>query len=208
MKTKAGIKIVLLTAAMALAMNSAAFAAGWQNDGKGWRWQNDDGSNPSSTWQWIDGNYDHVAECYYFDENGYCLQNTTTPDGYEVNADGAWVADGAVQTQTQNVSDNAAGTDASADTASINGVYKLISYYTLDGQEYIFETIYEITEQADQSILLRCDDLVNVFPKVGDHVYELPCSDNAAGVDRIIIEGNTLRDICTTYGIENVFTKQ
>ena len=41
-----------------------------------------------------------VAECYYFDGNGYMAANTTTPDGYTVDGSGAWVVDGVVQTQT------------------------------------------------------------------------------------------------------------
>ena len=40
-------------------------------------------------WRWIDGNQDGVSECYYFDAEGW-LTSTTTPDGYTVNADGAW----------------------------------------------------------------------------------------------------------------------
>ena len=42
---------------------------------------------------------DGVAECYYFNGDGYMLANTTTPDGYTVNADGAWTVNGVVQTQ-------------------------------------------------------------------------------------------------------------
>ena len=42
---------------------------------------------PTNSWQWIDGNGDGVSESYYFDGNGYMLFNTTTPDGYTVNAD-------------------------------------------------------------------------------------------------------------------------
>jgi len=53
----------------------------------------------ASTWQWIDGNNDGIAECYYFDRAGYMLANTSTPDGYQVNASGAWVQNGAVQTK-------------------------------------------------------------------------------------------------------------
>lgn len=78
---------------------AATAASGWQQDNTGWWWQNDNGSYPSNTWQWIDGNYDGIAECYYFDGNGYCLMNAQTPDGQTVNADGAWVVDGIVQTK-------------------------------------------------------------------------------------------------------------
>ncbi len=69
----------------------AAFAGQWKQDAKGWWWDNGDGTYPVSTWQWIDVNNDHVAECYYFDQDGYLLTSTITPDGYAVNADGQWV---------------------------------------------------------------------------------------------------------------------
>lgn len=85
-----------------------AFAGEWkQTDGRYW-WQNDDGTYPANTWQWIDGNQDGVAECYYFDQNGYLLTNTTTPDSCTVNAEGCWTVDGVIQTQvSQESSDQA-----------------------------------------------------------------------------------------------------
>lgn len=93
----------LLTAALAvtmtLAMSMTALAGQWKSDASGWWWENDGGGYPVSTWQWIDGNGDGVAESYYFDSRGYCLLNTTTPDGYAVNAAGAWVVDGVIQTK-------------------------------------------------------------------------------------------------------------
>ena len=91
--------VITLMVIMILSVSSTAFAAGWQKDSIGWWWQNENGSYPFHAWQWIDGNGDGVAECYYFDENGYCLLNTTTPDGYYVNMDGAWVVNVAVQTK-------------------------------------------------------------------------------------------------------------
>lgn len=86
------------------------FAAGWQQNATGWWWQNDDGSWPANSWQWLDGNGDGVAECYYFDGNGYMLANTTTPDGYTVNADGAWTVNGVVQTKSVAVNNGNAAT--------------------------------------------------------------------------------------------------
>ena len=81
-----------------------SFAAGWQKNDTGW-WYGTNADNTTwhvNGWQWIDGNNDGVAECYYFDANGYMLANTTTPDGYMVNADGAWTENGVVQTQGTN----------------------------------------------------------------------------------------------------------
>lgn len=76
---------------------AASFMAAWRLDGVGWWYDNGDGTWPANGWHWIDGNHDGISECYYFNENGYILTNTLTPDFYLVNADGAWVQDGIVQ---------------------------------------------------------------------------------------------------------------
>ena len=87
-------------AASIMAVNPV-YASGWQQNNTGWWYAtNADHTNwYSSCWQWIDGNGDGVAECYYFNTDGYMLANTTTPDGYLVNPDGAWVENGVVQTK-------------------------------------------------------------------------------------------------------------
>ena len=86
-------------AAFSSIMVSSAMAGTWKQNNVGWRFDNGNGTYPASTWQWIDGNNDGIAECYYFDRAGYMLANTSTPDGYQVNASGAWVQNGAVQTK-------------------------------------------------------------------------------------------------------------
>ena len=52
-------------------------------------------------WQWITDK-DGVTRCYYlnpFPDNlgGAALLDGTTPDGYTVNADGAWTVNNVVQ---------------------------------------------------------------------------------------------------------------
>ncbi len=96
-------KKIVRTLAVALAvsalMASTAFANGWKYDGTGWWYStnNSDSTWYNSGWEWIeDGG---IVRCYYFAPNGYVLQNTVTPDGYFVNADGAWIVDGVVQTR-------------------------------------------------------------------------------------------------------------
>ena len=59
-----------------------------------WWYERADGTYPSSGWRWIDANDDGYAECYYFDREGWMLSSTTTPDGYDVNQDGAWTENG------------------------------------------------------------------------------------------------------------------
>ena len=56
-----------------------------------------------SSWQWIDGNQDGIAECYCFDENGWMYENTITPDGYTVNENGVWTVSNIVQTKTSDL---------------------------------------------------------------------------------------------------------
>ena len=65
--------------------NGAWVVEGWQNSGYGWWYQRANGSYPSNGWEMINGIW------YYFDANGYMLANTTTPDGYYVDENGAWV---------------------------------------------------------------------------------------------------------------------
>lgn len=91
--------IGLLAGIMTVAGGMTAFAGTWQNDEKGWWYQNDDGSYYNDGWHWIDGNNDGTSESYYFTNDGYALTNTRTPDGYMVNGDGAWVENGTVKTK-------------------------------------------------------------------------------------------------------------
>ena len=86
--------VTILAGTMILGTGVTAFAAEWKQDNVGWRHQEDNGSYPTNSWKWING------KSYYFGSNGYMLSNTTTPDGYTVNTDGAWVVNGVVQTQS------------------------------------------------------------------------------------------------------------
>lgn len=90
------------TAALPLAgMMTKEGASGWEMSPGGYWWREADGTFPHSEWKWLDGNSDGIYECYYFDENGYCLIDAVAPDGKQVNADGAWVADGVVQIRSE-----------------------------------------------------------------------------------------------------------
>lgn len=98
---------VWLLSVLALAMGAfsplTAFAGEWKlgsapNEGAWW-YENDDGSYAANGWFWLDGNRDNIAECYYFNADGWMLSETVTPDGYTVNETGAWTEDGIVKTR-------------------------------------------------------------------------------------------------------------
>ena len=85
---------MLICSSVLLALSATPVYAGqWQVDAQGWWYLNDDNSFVANGWQWIEG------KCYYFTPEGYCLINTTTPDGYTVDATGAWTTNGVVQIQ-------------------------------------------------------------------------------------------------------------
>ena len=102
------VKLLALTMMIMMTFSMTALAAGW-TAGQGAdssRWWYDlgngtwyAGTENTPNWQWLDGNQDGIAECYAFDAEGWMYAGGTTPDGYEVNGDGAWTVNGAVQTR-------------------------------------------------------------------------------------------------------------
>lgn len=88
---------------ISLLASMTAYAGEWREEagsaGAQWRYENNDGTYASAGWFWLDGNKDGIAECYYFDSHGLMLSDTATPDGYQVNGDGAWTESGIVRTQ-------------------------------------------------------------------------------------------------------------
>lgn len=118
-------KAMLAGAILSALSAGTAFAGTWEkgqepNQDKWW-YSNGDGTYAQNGWQWIDGDNDGTAEYYYFDGAGWMLSDTVTPDGNQVNADGAWVINGVVQTQQVH-----AVLDTAASGSDISGTY---SYY-------------------------------------------------------------------------------
>ena len=85
--------LIAITALMVTGASMNCYAAGWQQNQNGWWWQYDDASWPAATWQWLDGNGDGTAECYYFDGNGRMKTGIQVINGIEYNlgTDGAWI---------------------------------------------------------------------------------------------------------------------
>lgn len=54
-----------------------------------WWYRRTDGSWPADGWFYL--SYNGTEQWYYFDSQGWMLSSTTTPDGYKVGADGAWI---------------------------------------------------------------------------------------------------------------------
>ena len=104
-------RMIAISMAAAMLFPTTAFAGTWQGADGSYKYQNDDGTYAKGGWHWIDGNGDGVSESYYFNEDGMLLQNTTTPDNYQVDASGAWVVDGVVQTQSASQNGSAASSD-------------------------------------------------------------------------------------------------
>lgn len=102
MKNIKTLTLMGLAAALTFAQPVSSYAA-WQT-GAGenvnrWWYDNENGTWAAGGWYWVDGNKDGVAECYYFDDDGWALTSNTTPDGYTVNEAGAWVENGIVLTK-------------------------------------------------------------------------------------------------------------
>ena len=169
---------LVLAASMVLGSAMTSMAASWQQNATGWWWQNDDGTWPANEWRWLDGNNDGVAECYYFDSNGYMAANTTTPDGYQVNADGAWVVNGAVQTQVVNTNTSTTGTanhnagyDPAHPLAGKIDEWNLRLPYNTIGPMYICNHNVQamLTGQMDQYYAAPVGESTN--PRTGTKMY-------------------------------------
>lgn len=119
---------IILAVMMSVLMAMPAFAGAWKT-GTGsnqnmWWYDNEDGTYAAGGWQWIDGNQDGTAECYYFDSQGWMAAGTETPDGYQVNEDGAWTENGVVQTRPAEIQ--------TADVAAEN-TSSLVVYFSRTG---------------------------------------------------------------------------
>lgn len=158
-----GAMVMALAGAMATGMAMTSFAATgqWKKNDTGWWWERLGGGYPANAWVWIDGNNDGKAECYYFDSVGYMLVNTTTPDGYTVNADGAWIQNGVVQTQGTNSDLHDVALAGNTNAVSTTGV-------VTDGKSWPQITFDETLLKAHQvNGLSLLTNLTQVAPQFG-----------------------------------------
>lgn len=92
------IKTVAIGLTASMLLSTTAFASMWYDPATDtWTSHSNLEEVTEPGWHWIDWFDNGVANCYYYDTNGKLVTNGVTPDGYEVNATGAWVVDGVVQ---------------------------------------------------------------------------------------------------------------
>ena len=172
-------KVLFVTMVLSCSMSISAMAGTWQagtgaDQGKWW-YDNGNGSYANNGWQWIDGNGDGTAECYYFDNMGWLLTNTTTPDGYTVNADGAWVENGRVQEKANAI-----------EIAPISE-----SDFVVAGNNSV------TTNTADHSILTNWELMGQSAYPITYHVF---ITGDAVTTARGITFGNSMADVTEKYG--------
>ena len=100
-----------------------AFASEWKQEADGrWWYQHDDGTYTTNNWELIDGKY------YYFDAQGWMLANTTTPDGFQVDVNGAKIV---------------SNTTVSSETESSGMTPRQLSFMNIssDGKYYLNDTM-------------------------------------------------------------------
>lgn len=136
--------VLFVSTALTVAMSLTAFAGQWKSDNKGYWYQNNDNSYPILSWQEIDGKWYYFnAEGYmatgqwvgnyYVGSDGAMLINTTTPDGYKVGADGAWIQNSSNSTAANNNSN-------SSNSNNTDGLISAISRTPFDGYTVIVNT--------------------------------------------------------------------
>lgn len=142
----------VMAASVSLALYIPAYAQGWMHYDAGW-WYGTNADNTawySNGWQWIDGNGDNIAECYYFGPDGYMLADTVTPDGYTVDGNGAWVENGVVQTKVIPINGVYRTNGDSDDPDDYGHTERYVRQYenTYEDEDvYEYEDMYEYVEQ-------------------------------------------------------------
>ena len=97
------LKVFMVVGVLSIASSMTSLASWEQQADSTWKYS--ENGTYLTGWQWIDGNNDGVAECYYLDANGIMAVSTVV-DSYTVNETGAWVANGVVQTKVVNAGSN------------------------------------------------------------------------------------------------------
>lgn len=108
----------------------------------------------AGTWQWIDTDGDNVSECYYIGDDGKVLTGTTTPDGFTVNEQGAWVVDGVIQTQKKEETSHTTSSRAKTEAGSMKTSQ-------VESFQYWLHTPKNATENMPMVVCLMAGDGFN-----------------------------------------------
>lgn len=93
----------------------------WENTDDVWRFRLKDGNYLK--YSWIQDK-DDVNNYYFLNSDGVMLTNTTTPDGYVVDATGIWTYNQKeIQKQLDEIKNTEPNTDASAEVRKIQDYY-------------------------------------------------------------------------------------
>lgn len=140
------IKTALTTIATMILLSISAFAGEWVKEGKCRWYNNGDGTYPKSTWKWIDDNNDGMAECYYFDDDGYLVTNNDgIAGGFTINKNGARVTWDTKEVISVHVNNDVVDT--------ISGTYVLVGAHGYLGKGSSF-----IPDESERYIYLQKKD--------------------------------------------------
>lgn len=124
---------VLLSTALVFPAAAGSWRTGQAPNDNRWWYDYGSGNYARNGWQWIDGNGDGIAECYYFDADGWMYAGARTPDGALVDKNGAWVKDGKVQTRQLSAEELAAAAQPASQPLNYKDIYN--SSYMYDYTE-------------------------------------------------------------------------
>lgn len=181
MKRRNLITAIAAAAMMTLTMSMSAYAGQWQQNETGWWYDNGDGTYAHTGWYWIDGNNDGVAECYFFDQNGYMMRNAHSGDGFWVNENGAWTVDGVVQTKSmvQDTANTGEQTTGDVQLVTDNGGYNSYgcSLAALDmlhssREENAKYQEVKVEEYNDSTGIVYANGFYVSYPKPGMSTYQ------------------------------------
>ena len=170
MQMKKIYKTVLLAMVSSAFMSMAVYAGEWKQEGDQWKYLGDSG-NYVTGWQWIEGSN------YCFSDDGILYTNTTTPDGYTVNAKGEWEKHGVVQDKIPEVGQNTHLGDLQYPTEHLKKYFCLdwLGYGTFKSNtNNLFFTHPEYNDLVDAKYEYR-GAFVHVMDQAVEHrdVYEL-----------------------------------
>ncbi|MSS08862.1 hypothetical protein FYJ38_09400 [Clostridium sp. WB02_MRS01] len=109
----------------------------WENTNNVWKFKLKSGEYLKYSWIQSASNYYYY---YYLDNDGVMLTNTTTPDGYMVDADGIWTSNQKeAQKQLEEIKNTDANTEASKEVQKIRDYYDEVIESALNNEELMNE---------------------------------------------------------------------